>query len=407
MDNPPLRCGILHTQYSEMMRPFPNRRLGLLISALLCVCAASTMAQEAPSTNTLVAEQGATPTETAFPCFGAPNRAASKQHWNEAIARLPERGRFWFAEYVVFIISPEERCAFLHLETDQERDQFIEQFWSRRAPDPTSLDNSFKREHYERIVAANQKFSTQVPGWKTDRGRLYVVCGPPDSIESHRSGEKTGRSRLETWHYQHIDCVGHNIEIEFVDPTGSGDFRLKDELNIDSPFGLGRSLHRRDLARSEDKPELIVVIEPSPQVHFRGLEAVVVAQLARDQVRFTHRIEFAKATHATTFATISVNPGSDHQSSPNSVAKSPAKFEIFGRVSRKSSGRVVDIFERKLPLMTPTDSGDHETDQEFHVALAPGTYGLAIVVKDLASGEIGTLRTSFDVPPYDDIHRTE
>ncbi|HEU0047840.1 MAG TPA: GWxTD domain-containing protein, partial [Nitrososphaera sp.] len=112
---------------------------------------------------------------------------------NEAIASLPKIARFWLTEDAIYIISPEERCAFLHLATDEERDQFIEQFWSGRAPDPTSVDNSFKREHYERIVFANEKFSGQLPGWKTDRGRVYVTYGPPDSIESHQSGEKTGR----------------------------------------------------------------------------------------------------------------------------------------------------------------------------------------------------------------------
>jgi GWxTD domain-containing protein len=421
MDNPPLRCGILHTQCSEMMRPFPNRRLGLLISALLCVCAASTMAQEAPSTNTLVAEQGATPTETAFPCFGAPNRAASKQHWNEAIARLPESARFWLTEDVVFIISPEERCAFLHLETDQERDQFIEQFWARRAPDPTSFDNSFKREHYERIVAANQKFSTQVPGWKTDRGRSYVMFGPPDSIESHRSGEKTGRPAdegvetytysWEAWRYRHIDGVGENIEVEFVDPTGSGDYVLstspdiKDRLILDSPYALSRSLHTEQPARSEEKTQFIVVIDPAPQVHFKDLEAVVVSRLARDQVGFTHRIEFAKATHATTLATISMSLASEHPGSPNSVANAPAEFEIFVRVA-ESSGRITDTFERRLSL-PPQDNFGSLTDLEFPLALSPGTYGLAIVVKDLGRQELGTLRTSFDVPSYDDIRDTK
>jgi GWxTD domain-containing protein len=165
----------------RMVSPLPTRRLGLVISALLY--AASTMAQERPAASTILAS----------PCFDAPDRALSKRRENEAIAGLPRIARFWLTEDVVFIISPEERCAFLHLETDQERDQFVEQFWSRRAPDRTSLENSFKRQHYERIVAANQKFSTPVPGWKTDRGRSYVMFGPPDSIESHQSGEKTGR----------------------------------------------------------------------------------------------------------------------------------------------------------------------------------------------------------------------
>jgi GWxTD domain-containing protein len=419
MDNPPLRYGILHTQCSEMMRPFPNRRLGLLISALLC--ASSTMAQEAPSANTLVAKQGAKPAEAAFPCFGTPNRAASKRHWNETIARLPESARFWLTEDVVFIISPEERCAFLHLDTDQERDQFIEQFWSRRAPDPTSLENSFKREYYERIVAANQKFSTQVPGWKTDRGQVYVMCGAPDSIESHRSGEKTGRPpdegvetyqySWEAWHYRHIDGVGENIELEFVDPTESGDYRLstspdiKDQLILNSPDDLGRSLHSEQPARSEEKTQLIVVIDPAPQVHFKDLEAVVVSRLTRDQVRFTHRIEFAKATHATTFATISMSLASEHPGSPNSVANAPAEFEIFVRVA-KLSGRITDTFERRLSLPTQDNSGSL-TDLEFPLALSPGTYDLAIVVKDLARQEIGTLRTSFHVPRYQDIHGRE
>jgi hypothetical protein len=113
--------------------------------------------------------------------------------------------------------------------------------------------------------------------------------------------------------------VGENIEVEFVDPTGSGDYVLsaspdiKDRLIPDSPYALGRSLHSEQPARSEEKTQLIVVIEPSPQVHFKDLEAVVVSRLTRDQVRFTHRIEFAKATHATTFATISMSLASEHQ----------------------------------------------------------------------------------------------
>lgn len=87
------------------------------------------------------------------------------------------------------------------------------------------------------------------------------------------------------------------------------------------------------------------------------------------------------------------------------MANSPAEFEIFGRVA-KSSGRITDTFERRLSLPTQDNSGSL-TDLEFPLALSPGTYGLAIVVKDLARQEIGTLRTSFDVPSYDDIRDTK
>jgi len=169
----------------------PTCRLTLFLPAL-CF-AVSVMAQDGQAVSVLTGEQGISTAVEAAPCFNAPDRAKSRQRENEAIASLPKIARFWLTEDAIYIISPEERCAFLHLATDEERDQFIEQFWSRRAPDPTSVDNSFKREHYERIVFANEKFSGQLPGWKTDRGRLYVTYGPPDSIESHQSGEKTGR----------------------------------------------------------------------------------------------------------------------------------------------------------------------------------------------------------------------
>jgi len=322
----------------------------------------------------------------------------------------------------VFIISPEERCGFLHLATDEERDQFIEQFWTRRAPDPKSFDNSFKREHYERIVAANQKFSDQVPGWKTDRGRVYVMCGPPDSVESHQSGEKTGRPpnegldayeySWEAWRYRHIDGVGENVELEFVDPSGTGDYRLslspdiKDEVIFDPPYDLGRVRHGEGTTRPTQETELFVGAVPMPQVEFKNLEALVVARITREQVQFTHRIEFAKATHATTFTEISVSAPSDHLDSPNNTAKSLTEFEIFGRVSRPL-GRVVDTFERRITPTTQNNSGRSQALDEFHLALAPGTYRLAIVVKDLASGGVGTLYTSIEVPPYDDVRGTE
>jgi GWxTD domain-containing protein len=399
-----------------MMLLFPICRFALLMSTSLC--AASSLAQEGPST--LLAKQGIDVAKGASPCFDAPDSAVSKQLENEALAGLPELARFWLTEDVAFIISPEERSAFLHLGTDQERDQFIEQFWSRRAPDPTSLDNSFKREHYERIVAANQKFSDQVPGWKTDRGRLYVMCGPPDAIESHRSGEKTGRppdegvktDQYEVWHYRHIDGVGDNVEIKFVDPSGSGDYRLslspdiKDEVIFDPPHNLGRNRRGEGTARSADVVELFVGALPSPQVQFKDLEAVVSSHLIREQVQFTHRIEFVKATDATTFTAILVSLPSNHPNSPSNIARSPGEFEVFGRVS-KSSGRIVDTFERRISLTTQNNSGHSQTDDEFHLALAPGTYRLAIVVKDLAGGDIGTVFTAFDVPPYEDVRGAE
>jgi GWxTD domain-containing protein len=96
--------------------------------------------------------------------------------------------RKWIDEDVSYIISNEERTAWKRLATDEERESFIESFWLRRDPTPDTLDNEFKDDHYERIAYANEHFASGIPGWKTDRGRIYIMYGKPDEIESHPSG---------------------------------------------------------------------------------------------------------------------------------------------------------------------------------------------------------------------------
>lgn len=326
---------------------------------LLSLCfAVLATAQDGRTVTVLTAEQEISTASKTAPCFNAPDRAKGQQRENEAITNLPKIARFWLTEDVAYIISPEERCAFLHLATDEERNQFIEQFWSRRAPDPTSLDNSFKREHYERVVFANEKFSGQLPGWETDRGRVYVTFGPPDSIESHQSGERTDRRpdegpetyefSSETWHYTRIDGVGENVEVEFVDPNGSGDYRLalgaqEKELFFAHAYDRGRARQGGGTAQATQAIEIYVGPAPVPVVHFKDLEAMVVSRITRHQVQFSHRIEFAQATQATTLTKILVDVPSNQQSSSRNSTKPLAEFEVFGRVS-KPSGWVVATF---------------------------------------------------------------
>src|SRR6204780_3527717 len=150
---------------------------------------------------------------------------------------LDSQYRKWLDEDVVYIISPEERSAFLHLATNEEREQFIEQFWQRRNPDPDSADNTFKEEHYRRIAYVNEHFSSGIPGWKADRGRIYIMWGPPDEIESHPSGGSYNRPSsegggetstypFEDWRYRYLEGIGENVELEFGDPTMSGEYKL-------------------------------------------------------------------------------------------------------------------------------------------------------------------------------------
>jgi GWxTD domain-containing protein len=156
--------------------------------------------------------------------------------------------RKWINEDVTYIITPDERAAFTRLRTDAERKKFIEQFWLRRDPTPGTVENEFKDEHYRRIAYVNEHFGSEVPGWKTDRGRIYIVFGPPDEIEDHSAGEKYDRPPEQgggttavfpffAWTYHHLEGIGTNVRIEFIDRTGSGEFHMIIDPN--NPLGNG------------------------------------------------------------------------------------------------------------------------------------------------------------------------
>lgn len=133
----------------------------------------------------------------------------------------------WAREDVAYIITDQERAAFRQLNTDEERDHFIEQFWLRRDPTPGTPRNEAKEEHYKRIAYANSHFTNGggLAGWRTDRGRIYITYGPPDEIESH-PGDQTRPNPDVTWKYRHIEGVGNDVIVQFVDPARSGDYRM-------------------------------------------------------------------------------------------------------------------------------------------------------------------------------------
>jgi GWxTD domain-containing protein len=340
------------------------------------------------------------------PCFAAPSELREA----EAIASLPEIFRYWLAEDVVYIITPEERCAFLHLSSDQGRKQFVDQFWLRRAYDSESLDNDFKQEHYRRIVFANERFGTSVPGWQTDRGRVYITFGPPDEIESHGDGSRDeyreGGKQLEKWHYRYVEGLGENVDLEFVDSRHSGDYRLAIPIQgkNEPPYNVpGVSRQDRDVA-SEAVPHIVMYVGPmpSPKIKFKDLEAMVVARILRDQVHFSYRIEFTRATHASTMVHIAVEIPTGQLIREMGDAEQVGGAGIFGRVSRPS-GWVVETFEHAASIQELEDLGQATLNRETIVALEPGSYGLAIAVKDVASGNAGLLYTTLQVPRYDDL----
>ncbi|MDQ1473318.1 MAG: hypothetical protein QOJ99_4798 [Bryobacterales bacterium] len=166
----------------------------------------------------------------------APSSVAAPAHAESPWSR-------WLIEDAAYIVDDQERAAFHALNTDEEREHFVEQFWMRRDPTPGTPVNEFKEEHYRRIGLANRRFgANNVSGWKTDRGRIYIVYGPPDEIDSHPSGGKYTRPAeqgggefnvypFEQWLYRHIQGVGENVLIEFVDATMQGEYRMTMDPN--------------------------------------------------------------------------------------------------------------------------------------------------------------------------------
>lgn len=271
------------------------------------------------------------------PCFKQPNGG------KDAIHRLPTSARYWLVEDAVYIITPEERCAFLHLETDEERNSFIEQFWYRRTFHPVSLDYDFKVEHYRRIVVANERYGGQLSGWKTDRGRVYVLLGPPDSTGVHTeqgSGKiasgQTTKIQLhpsETWHYHYINGLGENVQFDF--DYVNGDYRLPEAEN----YMLGRAdLNPGRFPVTPEQLQLHVHADRRAQARFKDLEAIVTSQLERAQVKFRRRIEFFPATRATTLVRVEIQIPCETCTRAGEVAPSGGVSPVYSCFPAVGSG---------------------------------------------------------------------
>jgi len=190
----------------------------------------------------------------------------------------------WVDQDVAYIITDAEKRAFHRLSNDDERDQFIEQFWLRRDPTPDTEENEFKEEHYRRIAYANEHYASGIPGLRTNRGMIYIKYGPPDEIESHPSGgsyeriEQGGGSTttypFETWRYRYIEGIGANVVAEFVDRSGTGEYRLtadpqeKDALQH-VPGYVPPNLQ---MGPNEfDRQQLVASLQKPPQIKFKDL----------------------------------------------------------------------------------------------------------------------------------------
>src|SRR6202162_951471 len=354
----------------------------------------------------------------------------------------------WLEEEVPYIITDEERSAFLQLQTNEEREQFIEAFWQRRDPTPDTVENEFKEEHYRRIAYANERFSSGIPGWRTDRGRMYIMWGPADQVESHTQGEiynrpmqegggQTTTYAYEQWTYHYMEGIGQNITIEFVDPTGTGEFHItmdpgeKDAM-AHVPGGgpsmresLGRSSQSARFPGSDGSTaplgpagtsaldsqneftrlEQFAKVQVAPPVKFKDLEEVVSSRILRNQISFDYRFDFMRITGDTILVPVTVQIQNKQMTFRDRDGVQSASLNLFGRIS-SMTGRVIqtfeDVIQRDFPDSLLESSLKSFSIYQKAVPLRPGLYKLDLVIKDVNSGNVGVVNTRLAVSPIPD-----
>ena len=369
-----------------------------------------------------------------------------KKRDRELLKELGTPYKKWLNEDVVYIISPEEREAFLRLATNEEREQFIEQFWLRRDPTPDTEENEFKEEHYRRIAYANEHFASGIPGWKTDRGRIYIMWGPADEIETHPSGGsydrppeegggQTSTYPFEKWRYRYLEGIGNEVILEFVDPTMSGEYHLTmdpsekdaltnvpgagltemeamglasktDRFNNTDGTHLARPIGMRPASMGEfERLELYSKIQQPPPVKFKDLEAVVTSRIVRNQINFEYRFDFVRITGDTVLVPITVQIPNRQMSFQEKDGVQSASLNLFARITGLT-GRVVQTFEDVIRHDVP-DSLLQQSLKGYSiyqkaVPLRPGLYRLDVVIKDVNSGNVGAVDTRLAVPHFEE-----
>jgi GWxTD domain-containing protein len=354
--------------------------------------------------------------------------------------------RKWLNEDVGYIITDEERQAFKRLATDDEKTSFIEQFWLRRDPTPDSAENEYKEEHYRKIAYANERFASGIPGWKTDRGRIYITFGPPAEIESHPSGGSyqrpyeegggtTSTYPFEIWRYRYLEGLGNDIMIEFVDKSMTGEYRMtmdpseKDALLMVPGAGL-TMLEQMGMANKADRfnrtdgtrlgignqpmsarmnqferLNQFAMLQKPPQIKFKDLEAAVSSTIKFNLLPMKARADFMRVTNSSVMSNITLQFDRGDLQFQDKDGVSRATVNIYARITSMAR-RVVNVFEDVVSIEVPTPQLSQAVKgvsvYQKSVPLPPGMYRLNVVAKDVVGGNMNNYEMALQVPHFDD-----
>jgi GWxTD domain-containing protein len=354
----------------------------------------------------------------------------------------------WVDEDVRWIITDQELQAFKSLSNDEERDQFIENFWLRRNPNPDSPENEYREEHYARIAYANEHFAAGKPGWRTDRGHIYIAYGKPDNIDSHPSGGSydrpieegggnTSTFPFEIWHYRYLEGIGDNIDIEFVDTCMCGDYHMtidrseKDALKhtpgggqtLYEQTGIAKQADRfsggleqlgpgpnssQNQSKQFERLDRFAKLMAAPEIKFKDMEAFMTTSkiLTGKPFLFDVRTDYVKVTNDTVLVplTLQIRNGDITFNTKDGVAM--GTVNILGRVSNLNH-KPIQTFEDTVSVQVPSELLDRKrTDLSVYwksLPLRPGLYKVDIVIKDVNNPDhVGRWERSLNVPRYDD-----
>ena len=352
----------------------------------------------------------------------------------------------WLNEDVAYIITDEERTAFKRLNTDEEREQFIEQFWLRRDPTPDTVENEYKEEHYRRIAYANDHYASGIPGWKSDRGRIYIMYGPADEIDSHPSGGTYERPQeegggttstypFEQWRYRYLEGIGTNIIIEFVDTTMSGEYRMTmdpsekdallyvpgagltlseqmglssktDRFNRTDGTHLGTPLGGQPESMNEfSRLEQFAKLQKPPAIKYKDLEASVNTRITFNVLPMRVQVDYVRVTNSTVIANITVQFENKDLQFTNKEGVQKAVVHVLGRITSMTR-RPINTFEHELAINAPSQLLQQYAAQQSiyqeSIPLTPSRYRLNIVAKDVVAGNMNNYELALDVPRFDD-----
>ena len=403
-------------------------------------------ASSAPASAAAPTAAQAQPADDVDPLKRKPNEKQKKQQKAALKIELSKTYKKWLNEDVVWIITDEERAAFKQLSNDEERDNFIEAFWQRRDPTPDTEENEYKEEHYRRSAYANEHFAAGIPGWKSDRGRIYIMYGPADEVDSHPSGGtyerpmeegggETSTFPFEDWRYRYLEGIGQEVIIEFVDSCMCGDYHMtldrseKDALKYTPNAGLtlyesmgmsskadrfnsggleplgGGPMSSNLQSKEFDRLEQYAKLQAPPPIKFKDLEEIVNTKLITNLMPFDVRSDYVKVTGDTVLVPITIQMKYRDITFSNKDGIQRGTVNIFGRVSTLT-GRVVQTFEDTAQVDVPAEllprTAENSSVYWKALPLRPGRYKVEIAVKDVNGDRKGLWSRGIVVPEYSD-----